>query len=1046
MGFRVTVTLAAFTAACLWLAGSGPVAVAQDETLRIIDLQYLESGSTSRLVVRASLPFTYRAYSEGTGTLVIETDAADTSDIAPGITIGSRFVHSITVENRRAEQDREVTAITIRYRPENRYEITPRGRRLFIDFAPADAGVPEQSTAEETATASREPDEVGEPADAPEPEAEGSHGDSTGPDSTAAPRPTDSDSLRYRLDPVVTYSLTALRVDRSRGGVEIVISTDRPMERRLYRIVPVGPPPRYVVDLHGATNNLRRGITEAVSGYFASIRTAQFDVNPYPISRVVLDIEDERWPQAFSRGNDLVLSFSVDAEAAGAGGSETARVEPVVVVSADQPRIEEPTEAEAGGATGSADVAEQEPTSVERKADAAESGETREVIYDPAPEPEPAVEPALEVEADAAEKGEAREVTSDPAPETEEAVEPALEVEADAAETGEPREVISDQAPETEEAVEPALEVEADAAETGETREVISDQAPEPEPAVEPVLEPEAEAEPESEPEADAEVGSLPFESEQASRGDAQPAIAAHSSEASASYDYVSTSGSDAAAEAEAEVATGGTTGITEPPEENLQLFSEQYPDGMRSSSAVASATHPAPVGTRPQQQSEAPQQGGEEQFDLTTERDQDFFRTREITPSERRYRGRRVNLEFESISLRALILLLGQMTDKNFIVDPSVRHLEVSLSLRDVPWDQALEIILDYYGLGSVEEDNVIRIATRQRLTQEAEERRQLALQRALSVPRRQVTRPVNYAKASDLLALIRRNLSSQGEAVVDERTNTLVITDIPSKVDEHLALLEALDIPTRQVIVEARIVETTRDFINEFGLQYGFRASATSDYGSSTGLIFPNQMTISGGGPEFSPNLLPFAVNLPASTINSSILGSFANINGSFILDAILTAAESERKVRVLSRPRISALNNDRAEIKSGIEVPYQVIQNNTVSIRWREATLRLTVTPHITSDATVILDVEVDKSSLGIQTAAGFTIQTRQATSTVLVPDGGVAVIGGVLEISENITSERTPFLHRIPLIGRLFRSRQERVQNTELLIFISPKIIG
>ena len=983
MGFRVTVTLAALSAACLWLAGAGPVAVAQDETLRIIDLQYLESGSTSRLVVRASLPFTYRAYSEGTGTLVIETDAADISDIAPGITIGSRFVHSITVENRPAEQDRDVTAITIRYRPENSYEITPRGRRLFIDFAPADAaaGMPEPSTADEAEPVLREAEEA-EPAEAPEPEAEENRDDSAGPDSMAAARPADSDSLRYRLDPVVTYSLTGLRVDRAGGGVELVISTDRPMERRLYRIVPVGPPPRYVVDLHGASNNLRRGNVEGVSGYFAGIRTAQFDVNPYPISRVVLDIEGGQWPQAFSRGNDLVLSFGIETEAAGAGGSEATLVEPVVVVSAAQPRIEEPTEAEAGGA--SADVAEPEPTSVEREADAAEPGEIREVISGPAPEPEPAAEPALERE--------------------------------------------------------------TDAAEPGETREVISDPAPEPEPAVEPALEPETGVEPASEPASEPEVGSLPFESGHPSRDDAQPAVAANSGEASPRYDYVSTSGSGAAAEAETEVATGGTAERPEPLEENVQLFSEQYPDGMRSSSAVAGAAHPAPVGTRPQQQSEPPQQGGEEQFDLATAGDQDFYRTREITPSERRYRGRRVNLEFESISLRALILLLGQMTDKNFIVDPSVRHLEVSLSLRDVPWDQALEIILDYYGLGSVEEDNVIRIATRQRLTQEAEERRNLALQRALAVPRRQVTRPVNYAKASDLLALIRRNLSSQGEAVVDERTYTLVITDIPSKVDEHLALLDALDIPTRQVIVEARIVETTRDFINEFGLQYGFRTSSTSDYGSSTGLIFPNQMTISGGGPEISPNLLPFAVNLPASTINSSILGSFANINGSFILDAILTAAESERKVRVLSRPRISALNNDRAEIKSGIEIPYQVIQNNTVSIRWREATLRLTVTPHITSDATVILDVEVDKSSLGIQTAAGFTIQTRQATSTVLVPDGGVAVIGGVLEISENITSERTPFLHRIPLLGRLFRGRQERIVNTELLIFISPKIIG
>jgi len=276
----------------------------------------------------------------------------------------------------------------------------------------------------------------------------------------------------------------------------------------------------------------------------------------------------------------------------------------------------------------------------------------------------------------------------------------------------------------------------------------------------------------------------------------------------------------------------------------------------------------------------------------------------------------------------------------------------------------------------------------------------------------------------------------------------NILVISDIPSKVDEHLRLIEAIDIPTKQVIVEARIVETTRDFINEFGLQYGFRGSATSAYGSSTGLVFPNQATVSGGmTANLSPGgMVPFAVNLPANTVNSSILGSFSNINGSFILDMILTAAESEKKVRVLSRPRISAQNNARAEIKSGIEVPFQVVQNNTVGIRWREATLKLEVTPHITSDGTVILDLVVDKSSLGVQTAVGFTIQKRAATSTVLVKDGGVAVIGGVLEISNNLTVESTPFLSKIPLIGRLFRNKMERIQNTELLIFISPKIIN
>lgn len=453
------------------------------------------------------------------------------------------------------------------------------------------------------------------------------------------------------------------------------------------------------------------------------------------------------------------------------------------------------------------------------------------------------------------------------------------------------------------------------------------------------------------------------------------------------------------------------------------------------------------------QESSDAPP---EQQDDSVTELvagDPDFFQARELSTAEQGYTGKVVDLEFDSVPLSSVILLLGQLTEKNFIVDPSVSNINISISMRNEPWDKALDYILDYHGLGKVVDGNLIRIATRDKLTSEAAEKRRLREEQALAVPLRQVAKPVNYATANELAKLVRENLSTKGTVVVDDRTNTLIITDIPDKVDEHLNLVETLDIPTKQVYVEARIVETTRDFINELGLQFGFRSSYNQNYGKSTGLVFPNQFTISGSpllgtAPAVDNNLggTPWMINLPSPEASTSLLGSFSNISGSFVLDALLSAAESERKVRVLSRPRVSAQNNKQAEIKSGVEVPYQVIQNNTVSIRYREATLKLTVTPHITADDTVIMDLVVDKSSLGVRTDAGFAIQTRKATSTIRVKDGGVAVIGGVLEINDSYTEERMPILHRIPLLGNLFKNRLTRIQNTELIIFISPKIIG
>ena len=960
--------------------------------LRIVDLHYLESTNSSRLVIRANLPFSYKAYSEGDSTLVIETDKADTSGIAPGIAIGSRTIDSIKVADRLTGSAKEVTAIMIRHAPGQRYEIIPKGRRLFIDFSEAgtqasakdDASVVDMEESEEEYALEIAEEDQEEEAPAtgnrvgnmnvvskPDASVEKPAGKSVGAQKESAASETDA-ALNYRLDPVVKYGLNNIEFRSNGDSATVILSLDRPLERRLYRIVPVGGAPRYVVDFHGATNRLPFKKEAEGNAFFERVRTAQFAVDPYPISRVVFDLVGKQSPRVDVRGNDLVIQF---------GAAEA-------VEAIEEPEIRTDVVA-ANGEIAPAEVVESEEAEVE-------AIEPVEIVTPDAVEKEPEV---------AEETSEVPEEAAEPEPEVAEQTKE-LENETAELEPVESEETV-ESAETPEEQTEPE-EVEIKAEPIEETPvevEVIESTTT--------IIEPEpTEVTPDPEP---AETQ--------------EPAVDT----------FVSTGVNKPAEEPEPAVAE-------EPIEENVNLFESEYPDGMKPSAETAKSEPSKPFVPNTSPFQEEMQQDKP----LTAPRTQDvqdLYRTREITSGETHYRGKKVSLEFENINLRALILLLGQMTDKNFVVDPSVAPTAVTISLRDLPWDQALDIILDYYGLGKIEENNVIRIASRARLGQEAEERRRLATQRALAVPLRQITKPVNYAQANSLATLIRRNLSQKGEVVVDQRTNTLVISDIPSKVEEHLKLIEALDIPTRQVIVEARIVETTRDYINEFGLQYGFQGSATAEYGSSTGLVYPNNISLSGGQlVETAAGTLPMAVNLPASTINSSILGSFSNINGSFVLDVILTAAESEKKVRVLSRPRISAQNNSRAEIKSGVEVPFQVVQNNTVGIRWREATLKLEVTPHITSDNTIILDLVVDKSSLGVATAVGYTIQKRRATSTVLVKDGGVAVIGGVLEISNNLTVEKVPLLSKIPLIGNLFRNRLERVQNTELLIFISPKIIN
>lgn len=991
MYFKTILTLAILLASCPPVDAELAQQLSHDAAsqLKILDLQYLESGDDSRLVIRANLPFSYRSYRTDPLTLVITTDPADISGIEHGLNIGSRSIESISVANSNADAS-EITEFTIKHSPKHACSITPKGRLLFVDFEAEVGNVDDQDV-----------ETTGEPAkrnvnNEKSKSSEGASFKKT-EGNISSSKQNDVDPLNYRMNPVAVYNLRNIRIEESEVDTSVVVSLDREVERRFFRIVPVGQPPRFVVDLHGARNLLKEKGLGGAEGFFKAIRSAQFATSPYPISRIVLDLSGQQKPEVLTRGKDLIVRFANKQEQQAVKKVDVAKQQP-------EPKQEQQTTVTRKAVKAASDKKDEDTGALARRLIEEKLAEMKE--------------PSSVKKTEAAGKSDNQKEAGKPA-----------EVKSNAN--------IQTEKKTAEEKVQKQKDVQVE--QTVQLK---------PLPDTKVGKKPEAGKPDTNEPKTTkAEKTEIAVKQQGAKVAEKAPErveTKKPANEAKPAVERTSQKAEDVRPANEAEETYAASTGsqTVDPIAEDPDLFEDQFPDGLRVAETRSSSRPAGRSSITPLRTQETPQESM-----IISTGDQQFFETTEITPGETRYFGKKVSLEFESINLRALIILLGQMTDKNFVVDPSVQPINISLSLRDLPWDQALDIILDHYGLGKIEEGNVIRIATRQRLTQEAEERRQLALQRSLAVPVRQVAKPVNYAKAQDLATLIRRNLSSKGEVVVDTRTNTIVLTDIPTKVEEHLRLLEALDIPTKQVIVEARIVETTRDYINEFGLQYGFRGSATSEYGSSTGLIFPSQATISGGGPEFSSgSFVPFAVNLPANTINSSLLGTFSNINGSFVLDAILTAAESDKKVRVLSRPRISAQNNTQAEIKSGVEVPFQVIQNNTVGIRWREATLKLTVTPHITADRTVILDLVVDKSSLGIATAVGFTIQKREATSTVLVKDGGVAVIGGVLEISNNLTEERTPFLSKLPLIGRLFRNRLERIQNNELLIFVSPKIIN
>ncbi len=418
-------------------------------------------------------------------------------------------------------------------------------------------------------------------------------------------------------------------------------------------------------------------------------------------------------------------------------------------------------------------------------------------------------------------------------------------------------------------------------------------------------------------------------------------------------------------------------------------------------------------------------------------------------TGTVRRYTGHPVTLDFQGADLRAVLRTFSEISGLNLVIDPAVQGT-VDVSLRDVPWDQALENILRANKLGYVVDGSIVRVAPITVLSDEETAKRKLADEQALSGELKVMTKALNYAEATELAPLLKGNaLSSRGTVSVDRRTNTVVINDLPIYLAKAEALLNSLDQSEGQVEIEARIVSTSKTFAHQLGVNWGFLGQATPELGNTTGAAFPNTVT---GNITVNPS--GSTATLP--NVASIVLGS---VNGGLNLNASLQALENEGLIKVLLQPRVVTQNNVTARIARGQEIPYTttiapptsgqqgvVVQQPMPTVEFKTAALTLEVTPRITPADTVLLRVDVDNGSAGaVQANGNIAINTQRATTTVLVQNGATTVIGGITSQQNNRTDYRVPGLGRIPLLKWLFKSDTVSDSDEELLIFITPRVM-
>jgi type IV pilus assembly protein PilQ len=418
-------------------------------------------------------------------------------------------------------------------------------------------------------------------------------------------------------------------------------------------------------------------------------------------------------------------------------------------------------------------------------------------------------------------------------------------------------------------------------------------------------------------------------------------------------------------------------------------------------------------------------------------------------------YTGRRITLDFHDIEIRNLLRLIADVSKKNVVVADNVSG-KVTVSLRNVPWDQALELVLRAKGLGQERMGNVIRVAPLEDIAKEAAARADAEKARLPLVPLKTRLVGVNFARAGDVSARMKEVLSERGTFSVDERTNTIIVRDVEEKLIAAERLVRDLDTEIPQVLIESRIVEASSNFNRAIGVQWGGNSSFTQMNGNPTGLAFPYNVAATGAsgqtpnaGTAGAPN---YAVNLPAAIGQGSGGGigfTFGSIGGAFNLNLRLSALENSGVVKTISAPKIATIDNKEATIGQGISIPFSQVSASGVNTTFIEAKLELKVTPHVSQDGSILLKIKASNNQANPQLTGANgqpSISKREADTEVLVKDGETTVIGGIYTRQTSSRVSEVPWLGKLPILGFFFRTNTEQDDHTELLIFITPRILN
>jgi type IV pilus assembly protein PilQ len=496
------------------------------------------------------------------------------------------------------------------------------------------------------------------------------------------------------------------------------------------------------------------------------------------------------------------------------------------------------------------------------------------------------------------------------------------------------------------------------------------------------------------------------------------------------------------------------------------QRVSSQSPDQKSPESAPANkppalmpVNAPAPAQTaveKPAPKTEAVQ--SQQAINFAAEQTKGEIRP----PAKPRYTGEPISVNLKDVDIKDFFRLIHEISGLNIVLDPAINGT-LTLVLDDVPWDQALDIVLKNNGLDRQLDGNVLRIATLETLRVEAEARRHQVEAQILAAEKVTFTRFLSYAHAKDVLPTIKRLLSTRGDVMADDRSNGLIISDVPSVIPTIDALLTRLDRKTQQVEIDARVIAATRSFTRDIGTQlaFGWGNAATAIGGAATGTNSnqvgyytpPAYITTPGiagqttAATTTTAASIPFFSNFPASNPTSGL--NLINLGHAYRVDAILTAAEERGLVKVLSRPRVITQNNVQAVVKQGQRVPITTYGQlgGPPTATYVDAVLRLTVTPQITAENTIFLNVDIENTTPDYSTEilGNPVFLTEQTTTQVLVSNGGTVVIGGVLQANNSLTIQQVPLLGSIPILGNLFKRRSTSTSTQELIFFIMPRII-